>query len=138
MTGWTMSFLQYTSTSPKRVGPAFLQLTTVCLSPPRDPEQWKPLILDRSFLSWLVKVPSEQEQLRARQISAQQINKLEELWKDNVDATFQDLEKPGVDEDPNQVLLRSGAYEIGRVIIVTTSCVLGDVFTARYFDGGQI
>ena len=72
----------------------------------RDPEQWKPLILDRSFLSWLVKVPSEQEQLRARQISAQQINKLEELWKDNVDATFQDLEKPGVDEDPNQVLLR--------------------------------
>ncbi|XP_043192907.1 regulator of nonsense transcripts 1-like [Amphibalanus amphitrite] len=75
-----------------------------------DPEQWKPLILDRSFLSWLVKVPSEQEQLRARQISAQQINKLEELWKDNVDATFQDLEKPGVDEDPNQVLLR---YEDG-------------------------
>lgn len=54
-----------------------------------DQEQWKPLIADRCFLAWLVKVPSEQEQLRARQISAQQINKLEELWKDNVDATFQ-------------------------------------------------
>lgn len=26
-------------------------------------------------------IPSEQEQLRARQITAQQINKLEELWK---------------------------------------------------------
>lgn len=75
-----------------------------------DQEQWKPLIADRCFLSWLVKLPSEQEQLRARQISAQQINKLEELWKDNVDATFQDLEKPGVDEEPQQVLLR---YEDG-------------------------
>ncbi|EGI69714.1 Putative regulator of nonsense transcripts 1 [Acromyrmex echinatior] len=75
-----------------------------------DQEQWKPLIEDRSFLSWLVKFPSEQEQLRARQISAQQINKLEELWRDNVDATFQDLEKPGVDEEPQQVLLR---YEDG-------------------------
>lgn len=68
-----------------------------------DQDQWKPLIADRCFLTWLVKIPSEQEQLRARQISAQQINKLEELWKDNVDATFQDLEKPGVDEEPQQV-----------------------------------
>ena len=46
-----------------------------------DQSQWQPLINDRCFLSWLVKVPSEQEQLRARQISATQINKLEELWK---------------------------------------------------------
>lgn len=75
-----------------------------------DQDQWKPLIADRCFLTWLVKIPSEQEQLRARQISAQQINKLEELWKENVDATFQDLEKPGVDEEPQQVLLR---YEDG-------------------------
>lgn len=69
-----------------------------------EQEQWKPLISDRCFLTWLVKIPSEQEQLRARQISAQQINKLEELWKENVDATFQDLEKPGVDEEPQQVI----------------------------------
>lgn len=69
-----------------------------------EQEQWKPLISDRCFLTWLVKIPSEQEQLRARQISAQQINKLEELWKENVDATFQDLEKPGVDEEPQQVM----------------------------------
>lgn len=46
-----------------------------------DSSQWQPLIQDRCFLSWLVKIPSEQEQLRARQITAQQINKLEELWK---------------------------------------------------------
>lgn len=75
-----------------------------------EQDQWKPLISDRSFLPWLVKIPNDQEQLRARQISAQQINKLEELWKENVDATFQDLEKPGVDEEPQQVLLR---YEDG-------------------------
>lgn len=67
---------------------------------------WKPLIADRSFLSWLVKVPGEQEQLRARQVTSTQIAKLEELWRDNADATFQDLEKPGVDEEPQQVLLR--------------------------------
>uniref|UniRef100_A0AAZ3Q755 Upf1 domain-containing protein n=1 Tax=Oncorhynchus tshawytscha TaxID=74940 RepID=A0AAZ3Q755_ONCTS len=65
-----------------------------------DSSQWQPLIQDRCFLSWLVKIPSEQEQLRARQITAQQINKLEELWKENPTATLEDLEKPGVDEEP--------------------------------------
>lgn len=47
--------------------------------------------------------------MRARQISAAQINKLEDIWKDNTEATFQDLEKP-VDLEPAQVLLR---YEDG-------------------------
>lgn len=72
----------------------------------RDHEQWKPLIADRSFLAWLVKVPAEQDQLRSRQVTSTQIAKLEELWRDNADATFLDLEKPGVDEEPQQVLLR--------------------------------
>jgi hypothetical protein len=71
-----------------------------------DTSQWLPLIDDRCFLSWLVKVPSEQEQLRARQITAHQINKLEELWKDNSEATLEDLEKPGIDDEPQAVLLR--------------------------------
>lgn len=71
-----------------------------------DQDQWKPLISDRSFLAWLVKVPTEQEQMRARQISASQINKLEELWKENVEADFLDLEKPGIDKEPSQVQLR--------------------------------
>ena len=48
-----------------------------------EPDQWKPLISDRCFLSWLVKIPSDAEQLRARQVTAQQINKLEDMWKDN-------------------------------------------------------
>ena len=61
-------------------------------------------------------MPSEQEQLRARQISAQQINKLEELWKENPDAKLEDLEKPGVDEEPQQVMLRS----VGSIEMVTS------------------
>ena len=71
-----------------------------------DTTQWSPLIEDRSFLSWLVKIPAEQEQLRARQITFHQINKLEELWKDNAQATLEDLEKPGIDDEPQPVLLR--------------------------------
>lgn len=71
-----------------------------------DTSQWQPLIDDRCFLSWLVKVPSEQEQLRARQITTQQITKLEELWKDKPRASLEDLEKPGVDDEPQHVLLQ--------------------------------
>lgn len=44
--------------------------------------------------------------IRSRQISAQQINKLEELWKNNPESTLEDLEKPGVDDEPQTVLLR--------------------------------
>ena len=123
-----------------------------CLS--RDPSQWLPLIQDRQFLTWLVKSPSDEEQMRARQITAKQINKLEDLWKvgggdgrssdckngggssiincnqikfqsglfdaffkhishhfpspqDNPDAKLDDLEKPGIDEEPQPILLRS-------------------------------
>ncbi|CAL1705459.1 unnamed protein product [Somion occarium] len=73
---------------------------------------WAPLIDDRSFLSWLVKPPSETEQLRSRQISFQQINRLEDLWRDNANATLEDLEKPGVDDEPQPVILRyEDAYQ---------------------------
>ncbi|KAL8141794.1 hypothetical protein V2J09_014826 [Rumex salicifolius] len=81
-----------------------------------DLSQWCPLIDDRCFLPWLVKVPSEQEQLRARQISAQQINKIEELWKTNPDASLEDLEKPGVDDEPQSVALKyEDAYQYQNV-----------------------
>lgn len=73
-------------------------------------DQWTPLIKDRSLLPWLVKVPSAKEQLRARQVTATQINKLEELWKTNPDAEVEDLEKPGQDDEPQLVILR---YEDG-------------------------
>ncbi|KAK9067995.1 hypothetical protein SSX86_012106 [Deinandra increscens subsp. villosa] len=81
-----------------------------------DLSQWCPLIDDRCFLQWLVKVPSETEQLRARQISAQQINKVEELWKTNPDASLEDLEKPGVDDEPQPVVVKyEDAYQYQNV-----------------------
>lgn len=73
---------------------------------------WAPLIDDRSFLSWLVKPPSETEQLRSRQISFAQINRLEDLWRENANATLEDLEKPGVDDEPQQIItLYEDAYQ---------------------------
>ena len=56
-----------------------------------DLSQWMPLIEDRAFLPWLVRTPTEHEQIRARQITAAQINKLEELWREMPDATVFDL-----------------------------------------------
>ncbi|POM72558.1 Nonsense transcript regulator [Phytophthora palmivora] len=75
-----------------------------------DMSQWLPIIEDRSFLPWLVKVPSEHEQLRARQITSSQIAKLEELWRDNPLATVEDLDRPGIDDEPVKV---SDTYDDG-------------------------
>ena len=51
--------------------------------------------------------PTDQEQLRARHLSPQTIAKLEELWKDNANATIADLEKgAGQEEVGAKVLLR--------------------------------
>ncbi|KAG0235529.1 ATP-dependent helicase NAM7 [Actinomortierella wolfii] len=77
-----------------------------------DTSQWLPLIDDRCFLPWLVKIPPEQEQLRARQITAIQIAKLEDLWRENPNAELDDLERPGVDDEPQHVLTRyEDAYQ---------------------------
>ncbi|KYQ91047.1 helicase [Tieghemostelium lacteum] len=72
-----------------------------------DIANWKPLISgsDRSFLPWLVKVPSSQDQERARQITLKQILKLEDFWKSDPTASIEDVEKPGNDETPNPTLL---------------------------------
>lgn len=82
-----------------------------------DVSRWQPLIEDRSFLSWLVSSPSDQEQLRARHLSPQMIAKLEEMWKDNASATIADLEKgAGVDDEPAPVLLHyDDAYQYQNV-----------------------
>ncbi|CAM9393406.1 unnamed protein product [Ectocarpus sp. 12 AP-2014] len=64
-----------------------------------DLSEWLPLVQDRRFLPWLVKVPSEQQQSRARHISSAQIAKLEELWNKEPEATLEDLEKPGIDDE---------------------------------------
>ena len=96
-----------------------------------DTTQWSPLIEDRSFLSWLVKVHSEQEQLRARPITFHQINKLEELWRDNANATLEDLEKPGVDDEPQPILLRCDClFAVSkRMNVLTGHCAAADTRT---------
>ena len=94
-----------------------------CASTPSNKElnwdiaRWQPLIEDRSFLSWLVPSPTDQEQLRARHLSPQMIAKLEELWKENATATIQDLEAGvGIDDEPGPVLLRyDDAYQYQNV-----------------------
>ena len=60
--------------------------------------QWHPLIQDRKFLPWLIKVPSDKLLLRAREISQGQMAKLEELWKEEPDARFADLNRPDIVE----------------------------------------
>jgi regulator of nonsense transcripts 1 len=60
--------------------------------------QWHPLIQDRKFLPWLIKVPSDKLLLRAREISQGEMAKLEELWKDEPDARFADLNRPDIVE----------------------------------------
>ncbi len=72
-----------------------------------DISRWKPLIEDRSFLSWLVAVPTDAEQLRARHLTQPTIARLEEAWKDNANATVEDLERSdSVNDEPPQVLLK--------------------------------
>lgn len=71
-----------------------------------DTSQWSAIIDDRSFLSWLVKVPSEAEQLRARQISMAQMGKLEELWRENPQARLEDADAGDEDEEMQPVVAR--------------------------------
>jgi len=74
--------------------------------------QWHPLIQDRKFLPWLIKVPSDKLLLRARDVSQAQMTKLEELWKNEPDAKFSDLDRPDIleDEEMQPTLLQ---YEDG-------------------------
>lgn len=53
----------------------------------------------RSFLPWLVKVPNDSEMLRVRQVSSAEITRLEELWKENLDADFHDLNSSSLPEE---------------------------------------
>jgi regulator of nonsense transcripts 1 len=56
--------------------------------------------------------PQPSQPAQARQITATQINRLEELWRDNPDATLEDIDKPGVDEEVADVILRyEDAYQ---------------------------
>lgn len=79
-------------------------------------EEWKPLIHERALLKWLVNVPSQQLQQRATQVSASQIVRLEDLWREKPNAVLEDLERPGLDSEPDNVCLRyEDAYHYRRI-----------------------
>jgi regulator of nonsense transcripts 1 len=74
---------------------------------PESSNVWQPLIEDRAFLPWLVEIPSAKilnEQ--AWKITAQHVNKLEELWKHEPNATVEDIDRVGIDDEALPVLLR--------------------------------
>lgn len=56
--------------------------------------QWHPLVRDRRFLPWLIKQPADALLLAARDVSPQQMSKLEEIWKQNPSARYADLLRP--------------------------------------------
>jgi hypothetical protein len=69
---------------------------------------WLPLISERAFLPWVVKIPIDQEVNRSRQITNQQIQSIEDMWKADPSAIVDDLQNIAVkeDEDAQPVLLR--------------------------------
>ena len=93
----------YSPTHPPRLGAGFVPVKedlVVLLA--RDTEvhsseydwdltKWAPLVQEKELVQWLVKRPSDAEALRARPCNVAQINKLEELWRTNPDATLNDV-----------------------------------------------
>ena len=73
--------------------------------------QWHPLIQDRKFLPWLIKVPSDKLLLKARDVTPIQMSKLEDLWKVDPHAKFSHLNRPEAEiEEMTPTLLQ---YEDG-------------------------
>jgi len=47
-----------------------------------DPDEWKPIINDRSFIGWLLQSPSQRDSERVKDICAAQANRLEDYLRD--------------------------------------------------------
>lgn len=82
-----------------------------------DTAEWQPLIDDRSFLSWLVTVPNDKEQLASRHLSPSEMARLEDLWKENPNGKLEDLQKSNeLEQEVAPVLFRyDDAYQYQRV-----------------------
>lgn len=64
-----------------------------------DTNQWQPLIEERQFLPWIAGNPEEHDQIEAIPITHAQISKLEAQWRLNRDATIEDIEQKGEEEE---------------------------------------
>ncbi|PHH54451.1 Regulator of nonsense transcripts 1 -like protein [Ceratocystis fimbriata CBS 114723] len=71
-----------------------------------DITKWQPLIEDRTFLPWLVHLPSEEEKMRSRHITNDQMSSLEALWKTNPERGIDFLNcTDDIEDEPLPVLL---------------------------------
>ena len=68
-----------------------------------DVSQWMPLIEDKRFLTWLVNNPSDEEAKRSRNMTTTQMSQMEDLWKVNNTAQLGDLERRGLEDEPEPV-----------------------------------
>lgn len=81
-----------------------------------DLDAWQPLIVDGQFLPWLVRVPTEKEMARSRQITVAEVNKLEQMWKSIPTATLEDITKPNnIEELPRAQLRYDDGYHFQRI-----------------------
>lgn len=65
-----------------------------------------PLIENKALVKWLVSEPPLDQMKRARQITPQEIAKLEDLWKQNPNLKFEDLKSVAQEKSQQPVLLR--------------------------------
>lgn len=72
-------------------------------------EAWQPLIEASAILEWVVTPPSAAEIARSRRLRPDQINKLEEIWREIPAASLEDIKRPTT--QLRHVQLR---YETGR------------------------
>lgn len=72
-----------------------------------DTNEWQALIDERQLLPWVAAVPLEEQMVHLRQVSHEQISKLEAQWRMNRDATIDDVDRSaGVSDEMLPVLLR--------------------------------
>jgi regulator of nonsense transcripts 1 len=75
-----------------------------------DPNDFSPIIAEKSFAEWLVKPSPERMQRRARPITYDQITALEEMRKNNPNVKFEDLNQIPKKKRLREVLVK---YEDG-------------------------
>lgn len=73
-----------------------------------NPDDWGPLIAGRSFVPWLIRVPSDAETEKAKQVDGRQVNTLEDSWRDqNTEScNIEDLDTARFESEIQSVQIR--------------------------------
>lgn len=48
-----------------------------------DLTNWKPIVVEKQLVTWMLSEPEADEKARARRLTGSQIAKLEDMWKNN-------------------------------------------------------